>query len=196
MSGLLPLKTNVSAPSIDNPSVLTLADEETGVVFSTLSSDMTRRTLATLYEDPQTASEIAGELDTSLQNINYHLNKLQDANLIDVIDTWYSDRGTPMKVYAPTDHALLVLSDQDTVGRLRRFFSRLFGIALLVLVDLILYLQVNQEMAGAWVAGIDLGILEWLTGGTVLMTTVGGLTAPLFFIVALLACLARFLPRP
>jgi len=55
-----------------------------------------------LYEEPQTASDIAKSLDMSVQNAKYHLDKLEEAGLIEIIDIWYSDRGREMNVYAPT----------------------------------------------------------------------------------------------
>jgi len=39
-----------------------------------------------LYEEPQTASDIAKSLDMSVQNAKYHLDKLEEAGLIEIID--------------------------------------------------------------------------------------------------------------
>jgi predicted ArsR family transcriptional regulator len=66
-----------------------------------------------LYDQPKTASEVADTVDTSLQNVNYHLNNLTDCNLIEVADTLYSDQGKEMKVYSPTSEALVLFASDD-----------------------------------------------------------------------------------
>jgi len=97
----------------EEPSVLSIDDEAADEVFSTLSSATAREVLSTLYDQPKTASEVADTVDTSLQNVNYHLNSLTDCNLIEVADTWYSDQGKEMKVYSPTSEALVFFASDD-----------------------------------------------------------------------------------
>lgn len=92
---------------------MAIDDEAADEVFSTLSSATARLILTALYDQPRTASEIADEVDTSLQNVNYHLNNLCDGGLIEVVETWYSDQGKEMKVYAPTNQALLLFAGDD-----------------------------------------------------------------------------------
>lgn len=96
-----------------NPAVIELDGEAADDIFSTLSSATARSILAALYDQPRTASEIADEVDTSLQNVNYHLNNLCDGGLIEVVDTWYSDQGKEMKVFAPTNKALVLFAGDD-----------------------------------------------------------------------------------
>lgn len=55
-----------------------------------------------------TPSELAEQVDTSIQNVQYHLEKLESAELIEVADTWYSEKGREMSVYAPTNGPLVV----------------------------------------------------------------------------------------
>ena len=113
------------------PEVIAINDEAADEVFSALSSATARSILTTLYEQPRTASEIADKIDTSLQNVNYHLNKLGDGGLIEVVEIWYSDQGKEMKVYAPTNEALVVFAGGelrhssllDTIKRLVGFIS-------------------------------------------------------------------------
>jgi DNA-binding transcriptional ArsR family regulator len=97
----------------EEPSVLSIDDEAAEEVFSTLSSVTAREVLSTLYDQPKTASEIADTVDTSLQNVNYHLNNLTACDLIQVADTWYSDQGREMKVYSPTNEALILFASDD-----------------------------------------------------------------------------------
>ena len=97
----------------EEPSVFCIDDGAVDEIFSTLSSVTAREVLSTLYDNPKTASEIADTVDTSLQNVNYHLNNLTDCDLIEVADTWYSDQGKEMKVYSPTSEALVLFASDD-----------------------------------------------------------------------------------
>ena len=78
-----------------------------------LSSTTARSILTALYGSPRTASEIADHTDTSLQNVNYHLNNLSDSDLIEVVETWRSEQGKEMKVYAPTNETLVSFAGDD-----------------------------------------------------------------------------------
>ncbi|WP_080508318.1 ArsR/SmtB family transcription factor [Haloparvum sedimenti] len=95
------------------PTVLAIDDESADEIFNALSSATTRSILTSLYMKPKTASEIGDEVDTSLQNVNYHLTKLKENELIEVADTWYSDQGKEMKVYTPSDEALVLFAGED-----------------------------------------------------------------------------------
>jgi DNA-binding transcriptional ArsR family regulator len=85
-----------------------LDGEDTGELLSSLSSDTARAILTSLHEDPATASEVAGRVDTSLQNARHHLTNLQEAGLVRVADTRYSQKGREMNVYAPSEEPLVV----------------------------------------------------------------------------------------
>lgn len=126
MAGLLP-----STPDIDpneEPRVVGLDSEDADELIDALSSDTTRSVLATLHEDPAPASALAERVDTSLQNVQYHLRKLEDAGLVEVGDTVYSEKGREMNVYVPSDRALVVVAgrEEETTG-LKAALSRLLG---------------------------------------------------------------------
>ena len=127
MSRLLPFKTNVE-PDEGEPRVLSIDDDAADDVFSALSSQTARDILAALYEEPRTASDLADAADTSLQNARYHLDNLQESGLVEVVDTWYSSRGTEMKVYAPSDASVVMFAGDDSTGpTLRQALGRLVG---------------------------------------------------------------------
>ncbi|MFB6218883.1 MAG: ArsR/SmtB family transcription factor, partial [Halobacteriaceae archaeon] len=109
MSRLLPFRTPVERES-DEPRVLGIDDDAADEVFDALASRTAREILGALYEEPRTASDLAEGVDTSLQNVRYHLDSLTDAGLVEVADTWYSSRGTEMKVYAPADSSVVVFA--------------------------------------------------------------------------------------
>ena len=81
---------------------LELTGEEADQVFDALSSPTSRSVLRALYDDPLPPADLAEELDTSVQNIHYHLQKLEGANLVEAIETAYSSRGGVNVHFDPT----------------------------------------------------------------------------------------------
>ncbi|WP_380675125.1 ArsR/SmtB family transcription factor [Salinigranum sp. GCM10025319] len=126
MAGLLPSKPDID-PS-DEPRVVGLDSDAADELIDALSSTTTRKVLAALHEEPASASELAERVDTSLQNVQYHLRKLEDAGLVEVGDTVYSEKGREMNVYTPADRALVVVAgrEEETTG-LKAALSRLLG---------------------------------------------------------------------
>lgn len=96
-------------PAVSNgPAAAVRSFRDAGPVFEALSSETARTILEALYDRPGTASELADRVDTSIQNVHYHLQKLQSADLVDVVDTCYSTKGAEMDVYAPTNDPLVL----------------------------------------------------------------------------------------
>jgi DNA-binding transcriptional ArsR family regulator len=128
MADLLPSSPNVSGVDGAEPRVIGLDSDAADDLLSALSSRTARRLLAELHEEPATPSALADRVDTSLQNAQYHLGKLEDAELIEVADVAYSAKGREMRVYAPADRALVVVAgrEEDTTG-LKATLSRLLG---------------------------------------------------------------------
>lgn len=95
------------------PDLIAIDDEAADEVFSALSSNTARSILTALYTQPRTASEIAAEVETSIQNVNYHINKLSASGLIEVVEVWYSEQGKEMNVYAPSNQALVLFAGDE-----------------------------------------------------------------------------------
>lgn len=164
MSGIRDLLSQASPAAIEarldrDPEVVPIDDAAADDVFETLSSATARALLAALYEEPRTASDLATAVDTSIQNVAYHLGNLEDAGLVAVVETWYSDQGTEMKVYAPTREALVLFAGDD-LGRssLLEAVSRLLGAAavfglLSLLVDRLLRTAVGRDPTPVAVGG-------------------------------------------
>ncbi|SIR88847.1 Helix-turn-helix domain-containing protein [Haladaptatus litoreus] len=125
-----------------------LADDSGARVFSVLSSETARLIYLYLQNTTATASEIAAQVDTSIQNTQYHLTKLQEAELVEITDTEYSSKGSEMNVYAATDDPLIIVSGSES--RLEKVRSRLSdllgGIGLLVVGSLVVEWLANQEL--------------------------------------------------
>lgn len=114
MSSLLPHRPTVENTRRAN-TVVELGDGDAREVFSVLASETAREILAALDEEPAPPSSIVDHVDTSLQNVQYHLQRLRTAGLVDKVDTWYSSRGTEMDVYAPTvDQVVLRITRDST----------------------------------------------------------------------------------
>ena len=127
MKSLLPLKSPVETVD-DGATVVSISDDAADEVFKTLSSSTARRILSLLYEEPRPAAELAKATETTVQNVRYHLENLQDAELITAADTWYSEKGTEMTVYAPTDSAVVITAGtESTTDRLKAAITNLLG---------------------------------------------------------------------
>ena len=128
MADLLPSRSDTSAAEAAEPRVIGLDSDDADDLLSVLSSDTARDVLATLHDEPDTPANVAERVDTSLQNAQYHLGNLEDAGLIEAIDTVYSEKGREMTVYAPADRPLVVFtgSEAESAG-LESALKRLLG---------------------------------------------------------------------
>jgi len=141
---LLPSRLEV-APSPDEPKVLDVESEEADVAFDVLGSDTARAVLAATYEEPRTPPEVRDAVGTSLQNVHYHLDRLEDADLLEPAGTGYSAKGNEMTVYAPASEAVVLFAGDDGAGsRLRDAVGRLFGLLLVVGLSTLLFTVVHD----------------------------------------------------
>ncbi|PSP20078.1 ArsR family transcriptional regulator [Halobacteriales archaeon QH_10_67_13] len=127
MGSLFPIRDSVSVDEDREPRLVDLDEETADEVFEALAAGTTREIFLALHEQPQAASDLAEATGTSVQNVQYHLEKLTDAELVEVVDTWYSERGSEMKVYAPTDESLVLYAGRDKQSSLRAALRRLVG---------------------------------------------------------------------
>jgi DNA-binding transcriptional ArsR family regulator len=144
MSSIFPLRETVTLDDDREPRLVEIDEDTADEVFEALSSGTTRKIFLELHKAPQTASDLADVTETSVQNVQYHLNKLLDADLIEVVDTWYSERGSEMKVYAPQDESLVLFAGRDKQRSLRSLLSRVVGV---------LGMLVPASVLAAWFTG-------------------------------------------
>jgi DNA-binding transcriptional ArsR family regulator len=119
-------------------------------LLTALSSSTARELLSLLHDEPATPSELADRVDTSLQNVQYHLDRLSEAGAVEVADTAYSEKGREMDIYAPADRALVVVGgkDEDTSG-IRAAVARLLGgLGVLALASVLLQMLVDPPSLG------------------------------------------------
>ena len=128
MADLLPSIPDASASEDAEPRVVGLDDDDADDVLGALSSTTARELFAALTDDPAHPSALAERVDTSLQNVQYHLGKLEDAGMVEVVDTAYSEKGREMDVYAPADRPLVLFAgDEEEQTLLDRALGRLLG---------------------------------------------------------------------
>ena len=125
--------------------IVDMEDEEAVELFETLGTQTTYQIYNELQHEPQTPSELADSQGGSLQNIHYHIEKLETAGLIEPVDTWYSEKGVEMSVYAPTHNPLVISFGTDSSrSRLRTVLTRAFGgIGIVAATSLIVEYAVN-----------------------------------------------------
>lgn len=150
MAKLLPSSSDVPPTSDAGPRVVGLDSEDADAVIGALKSETARKLLSELHEQPDSASALADRVDTSLQNTQYHLTNLKDAELIEVVDTVYSEKGREMDVYAPADEPLVLFgsSEPESDGLRAALTSLLGGIGVLAIGSLAV-----QWLADVW--GVD-----------------------------------------
>ncbi|EMA68699.1 ArsR family transcriptional regulator [Halorubrum aidingense JCM 13560] len=127
MSRLFPSLPDAT-PDDREPRVVGVDDEDADALIAALGSETARRILTELHDEPATKSELAAAVDTSLQNVQYHLSRLDDADLVDVVDTAYSEKGREMDVYAAADEPLVLFAGSSEASRgIKSALLRLLG---------------------------------------------------------------------
>ncbi|MFB6134828.1 MAG: ArsR/SmtB family transcription factor [Halanaeroarchaeum sp.] len=137
MSGLLPSSSEPEPPDGD-PRVIGVDEEDAGDLVAALSSDTARDLFAALHDEPATPSELADRTGTSLQNAQYHLEKLDDADLVEVVDTRYSEKGREMSVFGPSGGPVVLFAgtEEESSEVRNALASLLGGVGVLALASL------------------------------------------------------------
>jgi DNA-binding transcriptional ArsR family regulator len=182
---LLPSKPDAVAPEDTEPRVVGVESEEADDLLSALSSDTARGLLAELHDAPAPPGELADAVGTSLQNAQYHLDNLQAAGAIEVVDTAYSEKGREMDVYAPADQPLVIFAgDHERSGTIRNALARLLGAAgVLGAASLAVELLAGNSFDGLFGGGDVPDAAAMQTGATATETATAGLPpGALFFL--------------
>jgi DNA-binding transcriptional ArsR family regulator len=207
MADLLPSRRDTSAAERAEPRVVGLDSDDADDLLAALSAETARELLAALHEEPDTPSSVADRVDTSLQNAQYHLGNLEEAGLVEVIDTVYSEKGREMQVFAPADRPLVVFAGgEETSGGLRSALESLLGaVGLLGLASLLVQWYLDElpwvARSGAGGGGDSGGVSTMATEAAPAATdAAAGLPPGLLFFLGGLAALAvvvavRFLQR-
>lgn len=157
--------------------VFDVTDKEMDTIFEALSSPTARSILTAIYDSPATASELAERTDNSIQTTTYHLEALEEADLIQVAETQYSKKGTEMNVYAPPEEpvVLFVATDERKSGLLNLLKGLVGATGILVLVSTWIFSTYAEGMLAGGGRSftkivISLPGLEFLVGGLFALT--------------------------
>ena len=139
---LLPSTDDVPEKQEGELQVLGVDKEGTADVFEALASETARRVLTAIYHEPAPPSALAKRLDMSVQNVSYHLDNLEDAGVVEVADTRYSEKGKEMNLYAPADDPVVVfVGTEERKAGFLSLLKRLVGATgLLLLGSVLLYI--------------------------------------------------------
>lgn len=119
----IPPLRDESQPPPTEPCILGLDSDAADTAFEVLTASTTRSVLSLIYEQPSTPTDIRAEVGTSLQTVHYHLEKLEDARLIEPAGVEYSENGTEMTLYVPVNEAVALFAGRaPTYQRLTEFF--------------------------------------------------------------------------
>lgn len=151
MGRLLPAGIGRTTSSDAGPRVIGIDDDVADDLLAAMSSGTARRLLAALHEEPAAPSELADQVDTSLQNTQYHLGKLEAAGVVEVVDTVYSEKGREMKLYGPTDRPLVVVAGAtDETATLRTALAGLLsGLSIVALLAILVQYLVDRTAVGS-----------------------------------------------
>ena len=128
MAKLFPSRGKPSVDRDGEPSVLYVDSDEAAEVITTLSGETAMAVFRALTHQALTASELAEELDASVKKVSYHLENLEAAGLVEVVDTCYSEKGREMDIYAVANRpTVLVLGSREDRVSLRQAFGQLAG---------------------------------------------------------------------
>ena len=141
------LQQRSSEPS-QQPRIMEMDDEGADAVLSALSPTTRRRVYRALFTEPQTTSELAESVDTSIQNVQYHLETLQDAGLVEPVETVYSGKGNEMTVFAPASDPLVFVGDTDRLPAIKESLHHVVGgLAVLGVASLFVQWLIAREFA-------------------------------------------------
>jgi DNA-binding transcriptional ArsR family regulator len=107
MASAFPRQTTVEYSPRERADLTVSGDSQVDALAA-LSSGTAQSILGALDGDSKTTSEIAKRVDTSIQNVQHHLQRLEENGLVEPIDTLYSVKGREMTVYALTAEKLVV----------------------------------------------------------------------------------------
>ena len=98
MASLLPTCKSVEH-SVPTRTEIVVDGTGSGAVLSAIASETAQQILRALRDGPKPVSTIADDAGTSLQNVRYHIDQLCEAEFVEPVDTWYSEKGRKMTVY-------------------------------------------------------------------------------------------------
>lgn len=125
--------------------MIDLSEEESEEILDALATRTRRQLYLLLFDSAATTSELAEQVDTSVQNVHHHISVLRDVNLVEPVDTVYSAKGNEMTVYGPASDPLVFVGDHQQSGGVDVTLSDVVaGVGLLALGSLLVQWATEQ----------------------------------------------------
>jgi DNA-binding transcriptional ArsR family regulator len=134
------------------PAVVRVHDDEADAVLDALGSDTARDLFEAVHDDPAPPSELARRVDTSVQNVHYHLSNLESADVVEAVGTRYSEKGNEMTVYGPAADPIVLTGERDPEARAgidRSLRDWATGVAALGFASLAVQVGVDRLVGGS-----------------------------------------------
>ena len=110
--------------------ILPLNDKNSKKISQIISNDTARNILEAIASEPLSASEIAEKLGIPLSTVQYNLEKLNDAGLVKVERTKYSEKMKHVKIYAPQRKFVVIVPEKtdrkEVIASLRKYLTAIF----------------------------------------------------------------------
>ena len=114
--------------------ILPLNDKNSKKISQIISNDTARNILEAIASVPLSTSELAEKLRIPLSTVQYNLDKLNNAGLVKVERTKYSEKMKEVKIYAPQRKFVVIVPEKtgrkDVIAALKRYLTViLFAVA-------------------------------------------------------------------
>ena len=92
--------------------VISTDDEKAKIVAMELANDNGRRIIDAFFIEPQSASDLANKLELPMPTVMFHIERLMEIGIIEVVDTKLSRKFKDIKYYGPKKTAILIVPSQ------------------------------------------------------------------------------------
>lgn len=92
--------------------VISTDDEKAKMVAMELANDNGRRIIDAFFIEPQSASDLAKKLDLPMPTVMFHIERLIEIGIIDIVETKLSRKFKDIKYYGPKKTAILIVPSQ------------------------------------------------------------------------------------
>lgn len=92
--------------------VITTDDEKAKIIAMELANDNGRRIIDSLFIESQSATDLSTKLNIPMPTVMFHLERLMEIGLMEIVDTKLSRKFKDIKYYGPKKTAILIVPSQ------------------------------------------------------------------------------------
>ena len=132
--------------------VISTDDEKAKMVAMELANDNGRRIIDAFFIEPQSAGDLSKKLNLPMPTVMFHIERLIEIGIIDIVDTKLSRKFKDIKYYGPKKTAILIVPSQkeETVKSLSQSLktSYLPPVTALMVMFLVVILGIGFSAPG------------------------------------------------